>query len=217
MTVTNSGRLTGQVVPRRTRWLAIAAGCLSGLAGSLSFGPLMFAFSLLLILGAIVQPWWHRPGRWLLAFGAFIQTFYSFLFVLPGAIFIIQSPPLLQGDSLIALIALPLIPTSVALVVWCDIALIVDARRSGRIVGSEQHFPNVGDWIVWTIAVSISIPVVRGIPAYVYVYRHGRLDIFLTSLAFELGIAALDVALVISVVKKLRSRRSQNTGRGPST
>lgn len=220
MTVTNSGRLTGQVLPRKTRWLAILAGCLSGLAATFVFGPFMFIFSSLLILGAVVQPRWHRPGRWLLAFGAFIQTFYSIGFVLLQEVFAVRSLPAFRtlADRIYLFIFLLVASTSVLLVAWCDVALIVDARKSRHAAElAEQHFPSVGDWIVWAIAACISVPVVYGIPAYFRLYRSATFNVFLPNLLLTVGIIGLDTALVISGIRTRRARRLRDTRRGAST
>jgi hypothetical protein len=108
---------------------AIAAGCFFGAIGSLHYGWFFLLVPCVLILGAIVQPRFHRPGRWLLALGACILTFYASFLGLP-AVLLIRRLRLHHNLEDVGFLFLCLV--SVLLVVWCDVALVVDARKSRR-------------------------------------------------------------------------------------
>ena len=119
-----------ETVPSKIRWLAIAAGVVSGIAGSLPFGPVYAFIPSLLILGAIIQPYIRRPGRWLLHVGALLVSFYVALFLLPAAVGIIWTA-LLRSDSMLAALLL-LDVLSVVLISWCDFELVIEARQRKR-------------------------------------------------------------------------------------
>jgi len=120
-------------MPLNLRWLALAAGCSCGLAGSLLFGPSFFIFPSTQILGAVIEAYSPRLGKVLLWIGACILTFYAAIFLAPqafGAIFVLQ----VRNDLTHIALFLFLV-ASLALLVWCDIALIIFAVRSKRQCG----------------------------------------------------------------------------------
>jgi hypothetical protein len=126
---------TGRAVPRKVRWLAIAAGCSSGVGGSLLFGPLFSFFPAVLILGGILQPHSPRLGRWLLWIGAVFSSAYVGLFVAPQAVGAIMGLSLdytLQDWGVVSVLFV-----SVVLVAWSDVSLIVEAKRSKQIAPRE--------------------------------------------------------------------------------
>ena len=94
MKIGKSKNDTTRTVPRKVRWLAIAAGCLSGVTGSLLFGLVFSFFPAILILGAILQPHSRRWGRLLLSIGAVFLTAYVGLFIAPQALGAIMGLPL---------------------------------------------------------------------------------------------------------------------------
>jgi hypothetical protein len=201
-----SGNYAEQLVPSRTRWLAIVAGCVSGLAGSLPFGPLFSAFPLILVLGAILQRWSPQPGRWLMWLGAFYLTI-----VVAGFL----GPAVLSPKGLLApyydrniLIFFALSVASLALVGWCDVALFIDARKSKDVsVPANQGFPRTADWLVGMFALCLTAYAVWSILASFYpVHRFGNWGILLLVVG---SIAALDVAIVAHTVKMRRG--SQGT------
>jgi hypothetical protein len=205
----NSKKYAGFPVHRGTRWLAIAAGCLSGVAGALQYGPFSLIIPSVLVLGAIIQPWSFRPGKWLMWLGAFFLTLYvGFLFA-PQIVDITVNSGLRSLDSLRIWILFSLTAASVLLVVWCDIALAVEGRRSRHAVGTvEQRFPRAGDWIVWLAAGCLTIFTGWYIIRSVFPFRHyGRWDILLLALVFGLAVLSLDTALLVHAVKKFRSRQ----------
>jgi hypothetical protein len=197
-----------QLVAPRTRWLAIAAGCVSGLAGSLPFGPLFSALPLILIVGAVFQRWSPHPGRWLMWLGAFFLTMDVAVFLGPGVL----SPKRLLGPyydrNLLIFFVLSL--ASLALVGWCDLALIIDARKSkDASAPANQGFPRIADWIVGLVAIFLTAWAVWSILASFYpVHRYGNWEILLLVVG---SIAAFDVAIVAHAVKMYRSRQSQGT------
>src|SRR5581483_2464818 len=103
----------GLVTPK-ARWLAIVTGCVSGIAGSLSFGPLFSLVSTILIVGAVLQRWSPDPGRWLLWLGALYLTLDVAAFFVPP---VLRLPHSIDTN---ALIILSLDIASIALVCWCD-------------------------------------------------------------------------------------------------
>jgi hypothetical protein len=197
-----------QLVPPRTRWLAIAAGCVSGLAGSLPFGPLFSALPLILVLGAILQRWSPHPGRWLMWLGAFYLTMVVAMFLAPAVL----SPKRLLApyyDRNI-LIFFALSVASLALVGWCDLALIIDARKSKNASApANQGFPRTADWLVGMFALCLTAYAVWSILASFYpVHRFGNWEVLLLVVG---SIAALDVAIVVHTVNIYRGRGSQGT------
>jgi hypothetical protein len=126
---TESEEQTDPILPRKIRWLAVAAGCFSALAWSL--GGLYFAIvSGPLIVGAIVQPRFRRLGTALVAAGALYLSFW----VLPYGIGILFGTvrTLRQYHDLIRLGVTSLWVVSILLVGWCDAALVIDAVKRRR-------------------------------------------------------------------------------------
>jgi hypothetical protein len=193
-----------QLVPPPTRWLAIVAGCVSGLAGSLALGPLFSALPLILVLGAILQRWSPHPGRWLMWLGAFFLTLVVAVFLGPAVL----SPRRLLApyyDRNI-LIFFALSVASLALVGWCDVALIIDACKSkDASAPATQGFPRTADWLVGMFALCLTAYAVWSILASFYpVHRFGNWEILLLVVS---SIAALDIAIVVHTVKMYRGRR----------
>jgi hypothetical protein len=128
----NSERLERIPIPVNLRWLALAAACSSGLAGSLLFGPLFLMFPSIQILGAVVEAYSARFGQVLLWIGGCILTFYAATFLAPQALGAISVLHVRNDLTHIALFLLLVV--SLALIVWCDLALVVFAIRSRRSV-----------------------------------------------------------------------------------
>lgn len=124
-----------EIVPTRTLWLAGIAACLSGIAGSLPFGPLFLLIPSIQITGAILQPHWPRSGKWLLAIGAFVLSLYVSVFFIPPIIGGAKSLPAYHDLGVVGLLLLYI--ASVGLVTWSDVALIAEARRNRG--GSAQN------------------------------------------------------------------------------
>jgi hypothetical protein len=108
--------------PTRLRLLAILAGCLSGFAGFLDFGIVFSSVPILLILGAMIQPYTPRLGRWVFAVGAMLVSVYAALFLVPQTFGAITMPPHYHEPHDLAVLFL--FVSSTALVVWLDVALV---------------------------------------------------------------------------------------------
>jgi hypothetical protein len=206
-----------QTVPRKIRWLAIAAGVFSGVAGSLPFGPLFAIIPSLLILGAIIQPYTPRPGRWLLYLGAFVVSVYASLFLAPGALEIVWTVHL--RDNLAQLTLFILVLSSIFLIGWCDIEIIRDALKTTHTLPTADHnFPGAADWVVGFIAVCVtSWGFWTSVEGFLVHRRMGRLDILILPLGFTLVFVLFDLALVIHTIKMWRARQVSRTTPGVSS
>jgi hypothetical protein len=110
------------IFPNGIRLLAILAGCLSGFAGFLVFGIVFCFVPVVLILGAIIQPYVPRLGRWVFSIGAMLVSVYVALFVVPQAFGAITMLPDYHEPHDVAVLSLFVL--SIALVVWLDVALV---------------------------------------------------------------------------------------------
>ena len=118
------------VFPARVRWLAVAAGCLSGLSGSLVYGIEFAIAPLILVLGTLLQPYSPRPGRYLTRVAAFFGSFFVGVLLAPISVSLIRVLGLHLDSSSLTLFCLSL--TSVLVVSWLDIELIAEAVRAGH-------------------------------------------------------------------------------------
>jgi hypothetical protein len=112
-------------IPKWLRWLALAAGCSCGLAGSLLFGPAFLIFPSTQILGAVVVAYSPRFGKVLLWLGACILTFYAAITLAPQALGAISV--LHVRDDLTHIALFLLLVGSLSLLVWFDIGLVIFA------------------------------------------------------------------------------------------
>jgi len=120
---------TARVLPAWMRLLAILAGCLSGLSGFLVFGIAFLFVPLVLILGAIIQPYVPRLGRWVCSVGAVIVSAYAGIFLVPqafGSIWALRYWHTPHDFGVLFLFVF-----SVGLVVWTDVVLVMN-RRMGK-------------------------------------------------------------------------------------
>jgi len=117
---------TPEIVPARIRLLSVVTGCFTAVAGSLVFGPFYSIPPIILVFGVIVQPYLRAAGKWFIAIGA---TFLS-LEVTVWGLAIPDGFKLLHlyhDRNFLAVFSSSII--SVLLVTWCDVALIIDARK----------------------------------------------------------------------------------------
>lgn len=191
-------------IPTGTRWLALLVGCMAFIVGSLPPSPVStLVIPTTFVLGAIIQPYSPRPGRWLLSVGAFYLSLsvpYLALMVAGGASHLLDSKSLNSLLLLLALVA-PLV-----LLIWCDVALILDARRQSR----DSQTPGtdvarLGDWLVFIAAACLSL---RVLPGSFRAARTGRWDILALQLLLASVVIWFDGALVSRTIRMRRTRRS---------
>lgn len=146
-------------------------------------------------------------------FGALVLSPWVFYLSGAGAIDIARN--LGTTHDAMALLFLFDSSLSVVLMVWCDVALIINARHSKNVEADiEQRFPRVGDWFVWLIAFCLTVPVIPEVIASLRAYRMlNRPDIFVTNAIYVLLVLALDIALVRHALKMIRLRQMSGTSR----
>jgi hypothetical protein len=200
-----SGQCT-DIVPAGTRWLALLVGCLDlafiGWAHAALPSTLVVPTSF--VLGAIIQPYSPRPGRWLLWVGAF----YLSLIGLPYLALMVAGAASHLRDS-ISLNSLLLLLATVAplvLLIWCDAALILDARRQSRNSQTPgTDVAHLGDWLVFIAAACLSLTFLSG---PFRAARTGRWDILALHLLLAFVVLGFDGALVNRTIRMRRLRRS---------
>jgi hypothetical protein len=119
-----------RVLPQNIRWLAIATGLVTGSALLTVSWPLSVP-AILLMLAGIVQPRSPQLGRLVLSVVAPLIS----VWVIPvGFIFLLEiltGEPAGRHDLLFLAITLSWMLSPI-LLLWCDIALLVEARRDRR-------------------------------------------------------------------------------------
>jgi hypothetical protein len=119
----SEGQATG-IVTSRTRWLAVAIGFFTGVAGSFGLGLGFASVPIFLIVGAIIQPRFPRTGRGLMCAGALWLTFWVFDV---GVLMLIEKHPY---DHLGMINLLTVV--SVLLVTLCDLAIVIEEAKIRR-------------------------------------------------------------------------------------
>jgi hypothetical protein len=156
-----------------------------------------------LILAALLQRSSPRPGRWLMWLGAFFLTLY-----MAGSLgpFILWPSRLLER-SFQQVLAFGIL--SLLLVGWCDVALIIDSRRSSNVpVLAVPGFPRSADWIIGIVAICLSVWDVWSIlPSFYPVRNYGNWGL---GLVVDVSVAAFDVAIVAHAIRMYRNRRSHS-------
>jgi hypothetical protein len=123
-----SGVYEKRVLPRKVRWLAVVTGCVVGIA-LLSFKWLAVC-GIVLIAAAVVQPWMPRTGRWALSV---VAPLLGIWIVPMGGLFLLGA---VKGETL----GLDIYSRGLAfawmlsplLLIWCNVALVVEARRVAK-------------------------------------------------------------------------------------
>jgi hypothetical protein len=199
-----SGQIT-DIIPAGTRWLALLVGSLAFIAGSMPPSPVpTLVVPTSFLLGAIIQPYSPRPGRWLLSVAAFYLSLsgipYLALMVAGGASHLLNSESLNSLFLLLALVA-PLV-----LLIWCDLALILDAMRPSRNSQTPgTDVPRLGDWLVFIAAACLSLTM---LPGSFRAARTGRWDLLALQLLFAFVVIWFDVALLSRTIRLRRTQRS---------
>lgn len=117
-----------RILPSRLRWLAVAAGCVSGIA-LVSFVALA-AFGILPIVGAAIQGRIPRVERMVLYVGAAALIYL----VVPFGLIVLRDT-IKTGFFRLDFVALTLTLAwilSPPLVIWCNVALVAEAVRERR-------------------------------------------------------------------------------------
>lgn len=195
----NSERRTSPVLPRGLRIFAIITGLFAGVTFVAVVIPWLLA--LMLIVGAAVQPWSHRAGKWLLAAGALTLTPMSVMAI-------VSSLELRNSYSSDWDVLRVLVLVLSILVVSCDIWLIAYLVRSRHVSQPQKpdYFPPV-NYFVWLVAagasaVFIPVGVRQGILFVHHVVGTGPSDLILFVLP-GLVLTVLDVALLMQGIRAL--------------
>ena len=198
-----------------SRCLAMVAGVLIAVTGSLGMGPLFALFPSILVIGAIVERRAGNSGKWLMRLGAF--------FVSPFAFWLF---PLLTKESLKSFdryrdfnswLMAVLAALSTVAAALCDVAIVADAWKSR---GGSDKVPrskmNSGHWVVGLVAACLTVWAVPGCVYAIFNYRRiGRADILFTSLAFAVPVVLLDIWLITKLLKRRSQNREQPTKMPP--
>jgi hypothetical protein len=111
-----------QIVSEKTRWLAVATGFLTAVAGTFA-GGLFLVMPIPLILGAVIQPRFPRVGRGLICAGALWLTFWVFDI---GGFMVLEH----RSTNHLGVVALSIV--LILLVVLCDVAILIEELKLRR-------------------------------------------------------------------------------------
>jgi hypothetical protein len=111
------------IISSRIRWLAVATGGFTAVAGSLGFTWGFAIVPSFLIVGAVVQPRFPRAGRVLMCAGALALSFWA----LSCCVVILPESRFTNRPDAIALSLI-----SVLLVAWCDVAIVIEEVKIRR-------------------------------------------------------------------------------------
>jgi hypothetical protein len=121
----------------------------------------------------------------------------------PGIVF--ENAHTLRSDHGVEAVAIfSMFVASTMLVVWCDVALVMEALRRKH----DQWARGSLDWVAWIVAVILSVWCVLGGVRNVRAYRRLGglgLDTILTSVGFVAVILFFDLALIVHAVKSRRT------------
>lgn len=166
-----------------------------------------FLLTVPLILGLIAE--WSAPrrGRWLMWAGAAYLTVTLLQMevrVLPEFLAEWHSGRIL---GTLGRVVFPFSVASVLLILWCDVALVLDALRNRHNSETvERNSAGAGDWIVWISALLFSVYSFSGIPFLIHSYGHGfhSIDVSMTAGALIVIAVSLDLALLEDAILWLR-------------
>lgn len=199
--MTGSIKSTEKSVSSKLRWFSMATGIATGAAGVLAFGWLFLIVPSVLIVGALVQPRAPRSGKLLMWVGAGIVS----IVIVPVGFEVLRESNnmarLVNDPKTLAILLLFI--TSTALVIWCDIALAVNAVRNLNhgVPSSRREII----WPVWAVAIVLSLWATWSAKFAMHALRiNGRTDVFLTWLSLSLIVFAFDIALVVLAIRRSR-------------
>lgn len=198
---------TKAAVPSNVRWLAAATGCLTAVASVLVMGVFVVVPGLL-VVGAIVAGRLPRVGKYVIWFGAIPLSLLGL--PLGASMLLIHLQP--GSDPRVVAGVL----SSVALVVLCDVALIVEELKTRHtLIGAGAPSPNAGDWLVWIAAAFLNLGFLPITVLGLTTYRgEGRRDI-LFSLVLGSLVILFDVLLAILAFNTRRARHTAKTNIDP--
>jgi hypothetical protein len=137
------------IVSSKARWLAVATGCFTAIAGSLGFTWGFAIVPSFLIVGAVVQPRLPRTGRVLMCAGALALT----LWVLSFCFFILPENRFTNRPDVLAVTLV-----SVLLVALCDVALVMEEVKSRRTQGGPRtEMVSVSNRMRWLAGVAACV------------------------------------------------------------
>jgi hypothetical protein len=192
-------------VSTNTRRLAIVAGCFSAFAGVLAFGPLSLFIPSLLVIGAVLQPRSGRPAQLLMLVSACCLS----LSVLPISLEIvvgelkkigIGTSHFLTGSFVLSLVV-------GLLVVWCDLALVVESIKTRHNSIHHAPFGSRSDWFVYALALILTAYISYIAVFSFHAYRqHDRVDILINWLVLALIVLLFDVGLGVHAIGRRNSQ-----------
>jgi hypothetical protein len=189
-------------VRRSPRRIAIGAVCVTVVATITAPGA--FVWAIPLILGLIADTFAARRSQWLMWAGAAYLSLTALFMeaaILPEFVAELRVHHRLGG---VGPVLLPFWIASILLIVWCDVAFIIDAVRAvSRRVPAERRARGVGDWIVWITALSFTIYSFWVMRFFFGAYTHGLVSpgIALPTLAPVVIATILDIALIIDATR----------------
>jgi hypothetical protein len=115
---------TSGIIDSNIRWFVVVTGCFAAIAGSLRFSPAFTCVPSFMILGALIQRRFPRPGRVLVSAGAIALSYWV----------LVVGVLMLNGTiSRDRLLEFGLTLASVLLVALCDVAIVVQEIKIRRV------------------------------------------------------------------------------------
>ena len=117
---------TAELVPGKILLLSVLTGCFTAIGGSLVIGLFFSISPVILVLGAIIQPYFRYAGKLVMGLGAVLLTSQTVIlvFAVPAGIRLLHK---YHDRGLVATTGFSIL--SVLLVTWCDIALVSTALK----------------------------------------------------------------------------------------
>ena len=200
--VDDFSKRTPQLLPQHTRQMAIAAG-IAAILALFGYGLPGLLVGSMPIVGAAVEPYIGRLGRWLLAAGALNLTIVAAAGAIGHAL-ALRDPAFRDSN---AILGTSLLTLSLVLIVWCDAALviqIVKSRDSAALI--ERPYFRPLRWLVWLEAlIGSALFFPEAVSECIQLSRHAlgvSLGSALPLVVFpSLVLLAFDVALVAHAIR----------------